>query len=76
MKMYRGMEVWLHTFLTLALVAQWSALPETLPPGKEPPLYTGKEGGWAPEPIWMVAKRKNSLSAPIGNLTAVIQPTA
>jgi len=27
--------------------------PAALPPGKEPPVLTGLEAGWAPEPVRM-----------------------
>jgi hypothetical protein len=26
--------------------------PAALPPGKEPLVTTGKEAGWAPDPVW------------------------
>jgi hypothetical protein len=29
-----------------------------LPPGKEPLVLIGQEGGWAPEPVWMMWRRK------------------
>jgi hypothetical protein len=44
-----------HSFLTSALEGgEWSA-PRSgrpLPPGKEPPVPTVQEAGWAPEPVW------------------------
>jgi hypothetical protein len=50
MKMYWGMEVWLHAFLTLALDGdEWSA---ALATGKEPLVPPGQEVGCAPEPVW------------------------
>jgi hypothetical protein len=42
-------------FLTLALEGgEWSATcpDRALPPGKEPPVPTVQEAGWAPEPVW------------------------
>jgi len=41
-----------HT-LSLALGDMSNQLhtPSTLPPGKEPSDYTGKEATWAPEPV-------------------------
>jgi len=41
--------------LTAALDGcEWSALHlgRTLLPGKEPPVPTVQEAGWAPEPVW------------------------
>jgi hypothetical protein len=38
--------MWLRAFLTSALHA-----PAALSPGKELPVPTGAEAGWAPEPI-------------------------
>jgi hypothetical protein len=48
MKMYGGVDVQIHVFLTLALVGgEWSALP----PGERAP-GTHWIGGWAPELVW------------------------
>jgi hypothetical protein len=44
-----------YSFLTSALeVGEWSASRSgrALPPGKEPPVPTVQEAGWAPEPVW------------------------
>jgi hypothetical protein len=35
--------------------------PAPLPPGKEPPVPIGQEGGWTPEPIWTTWRRENSI---------------
>jgi hypothetical protein len=49
--------------------------PAALPPGKEPPVPTGKEGGGAPEPVCTLRTREKSLD-PAGNRTAVVHPVA
>jgi hypothetical protein len=50
MKLYVGVDVKIHVFLTSALVGgEWSASPS----GKEPLLPIGHEAEWAPEPVWM-----------------------
>jgi hypothetical protein len=44
-----------YSFLTSALEGgEWSASrpDRALPPGKEPPVPTVQEAGWAPEPVW------------------------
>jgi hypothetical protein len=44
-----------YSFLTSALEGgEWSASRpgRALPPGKEPPVPTVQEAGWAPEPVW------------------------
>jgi hypothetical protein len=44
-----------HSYLTSALDGgEWSASRpgRALPPGKGPPVPTGQEAGWAPEPVW------------------------
>jgi hypothetical protein len=33
--------------------------PVALPPGKEPPVPTGEETGWAPEEVRMLWREKN-----------------
>jgi hypothetical protein len=41
---------------------EWSELHSlaSLSTGKEPPVSTGKETGWAPELVWMTWGRENS----------------
>jgi hypothetical protein len=34
--------------------------PAALPPGKEPPIYNGKEAVWTAEPVWTTWRNKNS----------------
>jgi hypothetical protein len=44
-----------YSFLTSALEGgEWPASRpgRALPPGKEPPVPTVQEAGWAPEPVW------------------------
>jgi hypothetical protein len=44
-----------YSFLTSAPEGgEWSASRpgRALPPGKEPPVPTVQEAGWAPEPVW------------------------
>jgi hypothetical protein len=36
--------------------------PAALPPGKEPPVPTGQEAGWAPEPVWKTWRNVLTLS--------------
>jgi hypothetical protein len=52
----------------------WSAsLPgRALPPGKKPPVPTGQEAGWAPEPVWTQTIEEKS-SASVGDGTPVVQ---
>jgi hypothetical protein len=54
MKTYRGVDVYIHVFLTLTLVGgKWSASRSgPPPPGKEFPVTTGLEARWAGEPVW------------------------
>jgi hypothetical protein len=47
----------------------------TLPLGKEPLVFIGKEAGWTPELVWMLWRRGKSLS-PARNRTSTIQPVA
>jgi hypothetical protein len=65
-----------YSFLTSALEGgEWSAsrLGRPLPPGKEPPVPTVQEAGWAPEPVWTQRKwklypRKNKSRLHYGNV--------
>jgi hypothetical protein len=49
--------------------------PAALPPGKEPLVPIGYEAGWAPEPVWMRLRKKNSNPLP-GLELPIIQPVA
>jgi hypothetical protein len=46
--------VQIHIFLTSALAGgEWSAsCPGRFTPGKDSPVPSGQEAGWAPEPVW------------------------
>jgi hypothetical protein len=64
-----------YPFLTTALEGgEWSASRpgRALPPGKEPPVPTVQEAGWAPEPVWKQRLEEKS-SAPVGDRTPVVQ---
>jgi hypothetical protein len=53
---------------------EWSASRpgHALPPGKEPPVPSGQEAGWAPEPVWTQwLEEKSSVS--VGDRTLVVQ---
>lgn len=56
MRTYGGVAVWIHVFLTSALVGgEWAALlPVRFIPGRAPQLLTGQEAGWDPEPLWTI----------------------
>jgi hypothetical protein len=62
MKAYGGVDVWIHVFLTAALVrGELSASrPGHFTPEKELSAPTGKEAGWAPEPVWTTWRIENS----------------
>jgi hypothetical protein len=57
MKVYGGVDVYIHIFLNLG-----PAAPAALPPGKEPPVPFGKDVEWAPQPARTTWKRENSWS--------------
>jgi hypothetical protein len=64
-----------YFFLTSALEGgEWSAsrLGRALPPGKEPPVPTVEEAGWAPEPVWTQRLEEKS-SASVGDRTPAVQ---
>jgi len=58
MKLYGGVEAWLHAFFDLSTRAaleggEWSASqPGCFTPGKEPLVPTGQGAGWVPELVW------------------------
>jgi hypothetical protein len=64
-----------YSFLTPALEGgEWSASRpgRALPAGKEPPVPTVQEAGWAPGPVWTQRLEEKS-SASIGNRTPAVQ---
>jgi hypothetical protein len=64
-----------YSFLTSALEGGgWSASRpgRALPPGKEPPVPTVQEDGWAPEPVWTQRLEEKS-SVPSGDRTPAVQ---
>jgi hypothetical protein len=64
------------SFLTSAPEGgEWSASRpgRALPPGKEPPVPTVQEAGWAPEPVWTQRLEEKS-SASVGDRTPTVQP--
>jgi hypothetical protein len=64
MKMCGGMDIYIHIFLTLALVGgEWSAsCPCCFALGTEHLVPIGYEAGWAPEPVWKIWRSENILS--------------
>jgi hypothetical protein len=67
-----------YSFLTPALEGgEWSASRpgHALPLGKEPPVPTVQEAGWAPEPVWMQRLEEKSC-VPVGNRTPAVQSVA
>jgi hypothetical protein len=64
-----------YSFLTSALEGgEWSASRpgRDLPPGKEPPVPTVQEAGWAPELVWTQRLEEKS-SASVGERTPAVQ---
>jgi hypothetical protein len=64
-----------YSFLTSALErGEWSAScpGRALPPGKEPPVPSVQEAGWAPEPVWTQRLEEKS-SASVGDRTPAVQ---
>jgi hypothetical protein len=64
-----------YSFLTSAIYeGEWttSRPGRVLPPGKEPPVPTGQEAGWAPEPVWTERLEEKS-SASVRDRTPVVQ---
>jgi hypothetical protein len=64
--MYGGVEVKLHTFLTVTLdTGEWSAsCSGCLMPRKEPSVCTGQETGLAVGPVWVQWMREISIPLP------------
>jgi hypothetical protein len=63
MKIYREVEVWLHTFITSA----------ALPPGRKP-TGTHRIGGWVGLSPFGLGGEENKSPGPAGNRTPVVQP--
>jgi hypothetical protein len=64
-----------YSFLTSALEGgEWSASRpgRALPSGKEPPVPTVQEAGWAPQPVWTQRLEEKS-SASVGDRTLAVQ---
>jgi hypothetical protein len=52
-------------------------VPAALPPGKKPPVPTGFQAGWAPEPVWTRGREnKIPFPAPATIQTPGVQPVA
>jgi hypothetical protein len=69
-----GEEVQLLLLLLALDGGEWSASRpgHALPPWKGPPVPTGYEAGWAPEPVWKQRLEEKS-SASVGDRTPVVQ---
>jgi hypothetical protein len=63
---YRGSRY--TTLLILNKANGQPQTPDTLPPGKEPPVPIKHKAKWAPEPVWMLWRKDESL-APVRNQT-------
>jgi hypothetical protein len=64
-----------YTFLTSALEGDERSASRpgrAVPPGKEPPVPTVQETGWAPEPVWTQRLEEKS-SASVGDRTPAFQ---
>jgi hypothetical protein len=64
-----------YSLLTSALEGgEWSASRpgRALPPGKEPPVPTVQEVGWAPEPVW-TQRLEEKCSSSVGDRTPAVQ---
>jgi hypothetical protein len=61
MNTYGGEDVWIHVFLTSALVGgEWSASrPGRFTPWERAPVPIGQEARWAPEPVWTPWRGEN-----------------
>jgi hypothetical protein len=76
MKEYGRVDVYIHAFLTLAIVGgeRSASLPGHITPRERAPVPIGKEAGWASEPVWTM-RTKNScpyldLNSNPGNLNS------
>jgi hypothetical protein len=72
MTVYGGVAVYIHIFLTSALVGVNDQLhaPVTIPQGNEPPVHTGYEARWVPERSGRHTEEK--ILDPIGTRTPII----
>jgi hypothetical protein len=61
MKLYVGVEVYIHVFLTLALVGSECHAPVAVLPGKDAPVPIVQKDWWAPEPVWIIWRSENYL---------------
>jgi hypothetical protein len=50
-------------------------VPAALLPGKQPPVPSQQEAGWALKSVWTLWRREKSLGL-VGNGTSVVQPVA
>jgi hypothetical protein len=67
-----------YSFTTSALDGgEWSASrpDRALPPGKGPPVPTGEEAGWAPEPVW-TQTIEEKFFAPVGDRTPIARSSS
>jgi hypothetical protein len=61
MNTYGEVDIWIHVFLTSALVAgEGSVSYPSFTPGERNPVPTEKEAGWVSEIVWMMRRRENS----------------
>jgi hypothetical protein len=76
MKAYWGVRVYIHDFLTSALVGgEWSTSRlGRFTPGERAPSSHWIGGWWAPEPVWTLWSREISYNA--GIRTRAVQPIA
>jgi hypothetical protein len=73
MKMYWGVNIWHHVFLTAALVGEWSA---SRPSRDKNPRYSFDRRLDLRAGLDAVDRRKNPIILPPGNRTPVLQPVA
>jgi hypothetical protein len=57
-----GVDVWIHIFLTSALVGgeRSASGPGRFTPEEEPQVPIVQEAGWAPEQVWTIWRSQNS----------------